>query len=185
MHIIKTQNSKIIKGLIFLIIFVVSLVSIYQFFDEINKFIFVGGSMSSITEMLKADKYISLALSFICLFTSLFYLKHNNSILAYCLIIFLFIWFLNGRTVGFLAFPDGKIITGWFMIPTSEFLLCDHKIDCETSITQQTNVKKDYLWKIYIENSSTQKEIFLGPFLWTKGYEFFENKVLKSGQNPK
>jgi len=172
--------SKVKKGLILFIIFIVSLVSIYQFYNEINKFIFVGGSMSSIAEMLKADTYISLSLSFICIFTCLLYLKHNKSILAFYSIVFLLMWFLNGRTVGFVAFPDGKIITGWFMIPTSEFLLCNHTIDCETSMTQQTTVKKDYLWKIYIQNSSTQKEIFLGPFLWTKGYEFFKNKVIKS-----
>jgi hypothetical protein len=95
------------------------------------------------------------------------------------LLIMLLLWLLSGRVVAFKAFPDGRIITGWYYIETNKFNLCENDIDCEGIISKETTISKLPLWRISINSKYTNNIIFVGPFTWDSCYKVFESQISK------
>ncbi|MDH7463880.1 hypothetical protein QEG73_21440 [Chitinophagaceae bacterium 26-R-25] len=95
------------------------------------------------------------------------------------LLLVLVLWFLSGRVTAFKAFPDGRVITGWYYIETNSFRLCNENEDCESVLFKETKVKKLPLWCISIKNMTTKKLIFIGPFSWNSCIKSFEEHIGK------
>lgn len=89
------------------------------------------------------------------------------------------LWLLSGRVVAFKAFPDGRIITGWYYMETNSFKLCKENDDCESVLFKETKVKRLPLWCISINNNFTNKVIFIGPFTWNSCAKLFEEHISK------
>lgn len=95
------------------------------------------------------------------------------------LLVVLILWLLSGRVVAFKAFPDGRIISGWYYIETNKFNLCENDVDCETIISKESTISKLPLWRIRINNKYNNTVIFVGPFTWYSCYKVFENNIGK------
>lgn len=95
------------------------------------------------------------------------------------LLLMLILWLLSGRVVAFKAFPDGRIITGWYYIETNKFNLCENDVDCEGVISNETTISKLPLWRISLNSKYTKKIIFVGPFTWHSCNKIFESQISK------
>lgn len=91
----------------------------------------------------------------------------------------LLLWLLSGRVVAFKAFPDGRIITGWYYIETNRFNLCKNDVDCETIVSKESTITKLALWRVSINSKYTNKIIFVGPFTWHSCYKTLGNQIGK------
>lgn len=91
----------------------------------------------------------------------------------------LVLWLLSGRVAAVKAFPDGRVITGWYYIETNSFKLCKENEDCESVLFKETKVKLLPLWCISINNKDTNRVIFIGPFTWNSCIKIFEEHIGK------
>ena len=104
-------------------------------------------------------------------------IEGRRSIILFSLGVVMILWFLSGRTVGIIPWPDGRVNTGWFYIPTERFYLCNGKTDCDAVIDYHTKTETLPFWRVRIKNESIDKTIFVGPFLWSSATKFFKDKI--------
>jgi hypothetical protein len=93
------------------------------------------------------------------------------------LLLAMILWLMCGRVISFKAFPDGRIITGWYYIESNNFNLCEDDNDCETIISKGSTISKLSLWRIGIKNKYINKVIFIGPFTWHNCSKLFEKNI--------
>jgi hypothetical protein len=138
-----------------------------------NTYFFAGGSMASLMSVAALPAAVPTTLLAIFGVLLYFYLRRDKRIKLAYLAVVMVLWFLSGRTIGTILYPNGQVVTGWFYIATDKFLVCNQKTDCETTIGYRTKTESLSLWRIHIKNDSTDKEIFVGPFLWHRTVHLF------------
>lgn len=100
--------------------------------------------------------------------------KRNIKSAYVLLLLLLLLWGVNGRTIA--LFPDGRINSGWFYIPTYSINLCKDEDDCERVVYYETEIEKLPLWNVRVKNRNVDIIIFVGPLVWTKTLKLMENK---------
>lgn len=106
------------------------------------------------------------------------YKKFSYSASAVILLLFC-LWLLNGRVMAFKAFPEGRVIAGWYYVETKRFNLCPTGFDCESIIFKESKVDKLSFWRIRISNKQVDEIIFVGPFTWNECIGVFERYIKK------
>ncbi len=137
----------------------------------------VGGSINSMEDIVAINgawlAIIVVIFGFL-LFYSLY--KPSNVKLIFLGVIIV-IWFLSGRMISIIFWPDGRVTTGWFGIPTDTFYLCTGKTDCETTIAYHTKTENLFFWRIRLKNENVDKVIFVGPFIWNKTLKLVHDQI--------
>lgn len=151
--------------------------SILGLFENFSGFIFAKGSTSTMVKIATSSWQLKMCLALLLPILLTIFLKFKKKMYLLLFSLILIIWIIAGRTVGFVTFPDGKIITGWFHIGMNDFNLCDHSIDCETQIDYKTSINKLPFWRIQIKNDLVDKTIFIGPIVWNKTVQVLDGEI--------
>lgn len=146
-------------------------------YTSANTFFFAGGSIASLMDLAAMPVIIPTSLLIVFGLLLYFYWRKNSKVKLVNLGIVMLLWFLSGRTVGMIVYPDGEVVTGWFYIQTGRFYICDQKTDCETTIGYHTKTESLPFWGIRIKNRNTDKLVFTGPFLWNRTAKLFNAKL--------
>jgi hypothetical protein len=140
-----------------------------------SKFLFSGISSPSMMDIVCTNIFFSLLLTFFLIIEIFTISKKKIKIIT--LLISLMLWGINGRTIGVMTFPEGKIHTGWFHIVTGHNKIC--YADCETTIIKHSKVKLLCFWRINIVVNNKNNIIFVGPFIWEKTKNMLEMNNFK------
>jgi len=108
---------------------------------------------------------------------TLYYFKRAKKIKLVFLTVILLLWFLSGRTIGTILWPEGTIITGWFYIRFDKFIICNNDGDCETTISYHTKTEELSFWRVRVKNKNTDRVIFVGPFIWSRTLKLFNEQL--------
>ncbi len=138
--------------------------------ESTGNFIFAGGS-DGLMEIRVTNVWLKILLFFISAFFLFQFYKNKKMYSLILHTLFLFIWFLSGRTIA--NFPDGRISTGWFYFETNRILLCNEIVDCEAVIHYKTTIKSNSLWFLNIEANNKKYLFYVGPFIWSDTKEVF------------
>ena len=143
------------------------------------KILFTRESAAYLSSVSDANHIFSVLFFIGYVFVMVLVLRKFSTWKLFALLLVLILWLLSGRVVAFKAFPDGRVITGWYYIETNSFKLCEENDDCESVLFKETKVKELPLWCISINNKLTNKVVFIGPFTWNSCYKAFENHIGK------
>lgn len=137
----------------------------------------VTGSISSMESL--AATNVTLPTLLLILFGLLlyYYFKVPKKTKLLFLGVIMLLWILSGRVISIIIWPDGRITTGWFYIPTERFYLCNDKSNCETLVAYHTKIETLPFWRVRIKNENTDEIIFVGPFLWNKAKKVFTEEI--------
>ena len=138
-------------------------------------------SMEDIAAVNGAWPAIFLVISGFLLF---YYLSQPTKVKLAFLGITIILWLLSGRMISMIFWPDGKLTTGWFSVPTEKFSLCNGKTNCETIMAYHTKTENLFFWRIRIKNENVDKIVFVGPFLWSKTVRLLHDEI-GNGTYPK
>ena len=142
----------------------------------------VGGRIDSMEEILAVRGAWPAILFIICGFLLFYYLSRPTKVKLIFLGITLVFWFLSGRMISMVFWPDGRLTVGWFNMPTQTVHLCHNKTDCDTTIDYQTKAENLFFWRIRIKNKDVDEVIFVGPFLWGKAAKMI-HETIGAGNN--
>lgn len=137
----------------------------------------VGGSMDSMEEMAIINGAWLAIILVIFGFLLFYYLYKPGKVKLIFLGAIVVIWFLSGRMISIVFWPDGRMTTGWFGISTDTFYLCTGKTDCETTIAYHTKTENLFFWRIRLKNENVDKVIFVGPFIWNKTLKLVHDQI--------
>lgn len=168
----------IIKTSIILIALCMLAGTIMIFLDDI-KILFTRESASYLSNISDVNSVFSVLFFIGYLFVAVSVLRKFDTQKVLILLPVLILWLLCGRVIAFKAFPDGRIITGWYYVETNRFNLCKNDIDCETMVSKESTISKLPLWRVRINSKYANKVIFVGPFTWYSCYKVFENHIGK------
>ncbi len=137
----------------------------------------VGGSLQSMEVV--SESGIVFPLFSISLFGLLSYwcYKKFNAAKLFLLAIVFSCWFLSGRIVSILVWPEVIVNTGWFIMQDEKINLCENQPDCETALMKGTSVTSLNLWRIRIKNDKVNKVALVGPFIWNKTRDTFSKEI--------
>lgn len=152
----------------------VTLLSILSLSAPLSRFLFAGGSTESLMEIAITYNLIKLSFAGILIASGIFLRSKCEFIHFLGYLILLTLWFLSGRTIGIMYYPDGIVKTGWHYIRTNEFGLCEDGVNCELQVNKLTKIEKLPFWRIRITNSNTNEVLFTGPFIWNQTVHIFE-----------
>lgn len=140
-----------------------------------SKFYFAGVSVDYMMDIIDANIISTLLLLLVGLL-GYNYLRKPQKVKLFLLYIGMLGWFLSGRIVATIIYPDGRVSCGWFYIETERFYLCNATTDCETTISYKTKVEPLPFGRIRITNEFIDKTIFVNPFAWKATLKMFNNK---------
>jgi hypothetical protein len=144
--------------------------------DYFFKHSLVGGSIDSMENIVTVPVIFPTVLIMIFFWLLYWYFKSPNNIKLVSLLICIFLWVSSGRMISIITWPDGRVNTGWFNIPTNQFYLCNPQADCETTVSYKTKTENLFFWRIRVKNENIDKVVFVGPFLWNKTLRLFSDK---------
>lgn len=155
----KSQTVILISiGIIMLLITIISL-------TEIRLLLFTEETAEYLTAITSINQYY--AIFFIVSYFSILFFQYNrpSSIKLILLTISGIMWLFSGRTIAVKSFPDGRIKTGWYCVPTHTFCLCEPEEDCETSLYNDCEIMETSLGYLIIKKDNIEHKILIGPFL--------------------
>ena len=159
----------IIKVFIVLIAFVMLTATVLFIFTD-PEILFVRESAAYLSRISVINRGTSVLFFIVYLLLTVLSIKRFGISKILALLLVLVLWIFSGRVVAFKAFPDGRIITGWYYIETDKFNLCENDIDCEGVIAKEFKVTNLPLWRINIKTNTFDKTVFVGPFV-SKSWE--------------
>ncbi|THU30781.1 hypothetical protein FAM09_29720 [Niastella caeni] len=168
----------IVKASIILIALSMLVGTIMIFLSDI-KILFTRESAAYLSNISDVNHMASVLFCIGYLFVTVLVFRKFSALKVLTLLLVLILWLLCGRVVAFKAFPDGRVITGWYYIETNKFNLCENDVDCEGIISKETTISKLPLWRIRINSKYTKKIIFVGPFTSHNCYKVFESQIEK------
>lgn len=170
------------KVLIKIIVVVIGLCiltgTVLVFFKDI-KILFTRESAAYLSDISDVNHVLSVSFFIVYLYLAILVLRRLSLRRLFILLLVLLFWLMSGRVVAFKSFPDGRVITGWYYVEANSFKLCKEDIDCESMLFKETKVTRLPFWCISIDNSLTNKIIFIGPFTWNSSAKVFEDHIGK------
>ncbi|MGZ3777712.1 MAG: hypothetical protein ACXVIY_10050 [Mucilaginibacter sp.] len=164
---------KVVRIIFLIIVFALMLTITLAYFSPANKFVFGRNSADYMLKLAAVSVVWPIALLVLYLLFAWFYHRKPNRTRLALVTTVVLLWFLCGRMVGTLLWPEGKVITGWYYIPTYDFKLCGGDTDCETVVYYQTHIEKLAFWRLRIKNRNVDQTVFAGPFIWNQIPEVF------------
>lgn len=152
--------------------------TIIIFLNDI-KILFTRESAAYLSSISDVNQVFSVLFFIGYLFVTVLVFRKFSTRKVLVLLLLFILWLLSGRVVAFKAFPDGRVITGWYYMEANSFNLCKENNDCESVVFKQTKVKRLPLWCISINNKVINKVIFIGPFTWNSCAKLFEEHINK------
>jgi hypothetical protein len=159
---------KVVRIILLVVLLLLMIVIVLPYFSPANKFVFGGTSADYMLNLAALNVTWPIALLVLYAISAWFYHKKPNRMRLASVSTVVILWVLCGRMVGTLLWPEGKVITGWYYIPTNDFKLCDGSTDCETVIYYQAHIEKLSFWRLKIKSKNIDQTIFVGPFIWNE-----------------
>jgi hypothetical protein len=145
----------------------------FRLFASTGNFIFAAGSDSLMT-IVSSHLLISISLAVSFFLALLTYKKKRRALFTSLLTLIFLLWLFSGRMIAF--FPDGRLISGWFYIPTNRIDICKTDIDCEKLFYYYTKIEARSFWRLRITNTETNTTVFIEPFIWKNAIKLFEKE---------
>ena len=166
---------KVIKIIVSVILLMVMLaLTALGFFLKIS---LVAGSVDSMEDLIALSGAWPAMFLVLFAFLLFYYLYKPDRVKLVFLGITVALWFLSGRMISIIFWPDGRVTTGWFSASTETFHLCDNKSDCEATIAYHTKTENLFFWRIRVRNENIDKVIFVGPFIWNKTLKLVHDQI--------